>query len=216
MRIPSRGLVAANSSPSVGEQRSQGFPPRRDLMIYWYLKGNDSQGLPERPEIMSWVQNIMVSALDADWDNVEMFAGWLRQQPGRYLDQERWGRPEDFEPANIDTRTWPYSGDLRESPQEVWPGPKHHECNVWLGVLDGADLDRVRAYFASIKWRVPNAVQLFMMDQEELFFRAWMFREGRLQQYSANQLDENDDGFWGDYDIRRHGVERWQTEQGGE
>jgi hypothetical protein len=149
---------------------------------------------------MSWVANIMVSAHSPDRDNVEMFATWLRQQPSRYLDRERWGRPEDFAPANIDQREWPYSGDLQESPHEAWPGPKKHECHVWLGVLNDADLDKVREYFASISWRLPYAVQLFLMDQEQLFFRVWMFREGRFQQYSADQLEEDTDEFWGDYD----------------
>ena len=64
---------------------------------------------------------------------------------------------------------------------------------VWLGVLNSADLDLVVKHFAAVPWRVPRAVQLFVMDQEQLLFRVWMIRDGRLQQYRP---DETDDGFW--------------------
>ena len=84
----------------------------------------------------------------------------------------------------------------------MWPGPKAPECKLWLGVLNGADLDVVRQHFAAIPWRVPSAVQLFVMDQEQLFFRVWMIRDGRLRQYSPDGPDENDEGFWSATDMR--------------
>ncbi|WP_222864434.1 hypothetical protein [Micromonospora sp. WP24] len=40
-------------------------------------------------------------------------------------------------------------------------------------------------------------VQLFVMDQEELFFRIWMIRDGALRQYAPSSPDEEDDEFWG-------------------
>ncbi|MFJ9780773.1 hypothetical protein ACIRSS_14385 [Amycolatopsis sp. NPDC101161] len=51
----------------------------------------------------------------------------------------------------------------------------------------GALLNRVRT--------LPHAVQLFLMDQEQLFFRVWMFRDGELRQYAPEQPDEADPAF---------------------
>lgn len=42
-----------------------------------------------------------------------------------------------------------------------------HECCAWLGVLNHADLVQVLDRFAVMPWRVPNALQLMLMDQEE-------------------------------------------------
>lgn len=139
---------------------------------------------------MSWVANIMVSVTYQDQDNAELFAQWLRMHPGVYLKRQGY-RPEAFEPGGV----LPFSGALSESPDEVWPGPKRHECHVWLGVLNDADQNAVRDYFATIPWCVPNAVQLFLMDQEEFFFRVWMIRDGQLRQYAPLEPDENDDCF---------------------
>jgi hypothetical protein len=152
---------------------------------------------------MSWVQNVIISAHRSDRANLNALAAWLREHPAEYLDRARWGRPEDFDPDNIDRREWPYSGDLAEIPRDAWPGPKYAECNVWIGVLNGADLGQVRARVMSIPWRVPNAVQLFLMDQEERFFRMWMIRGGSLREYPPDKPDENSDDFWGDYFLNR-------------
>jgi hypothetical protein len=160
---------------------------------------------------MSWVQNVIISAHRSDRANLNALAAWLREQPAEYLDRKRW-RPEDFEPANIRQREWPYSGDLAEIPSDAWPGPKYAECIVWIGVLNGADLEKIRARVRSIPWRVPNALQLFLMDQEEQFFRMWMLRGGSLRQYSPDEPDENSDEFWGDYFLNRDGKQRLEPE----
>jgi hypothetical protein len=47
-----------------------------------------------------------------------------------------------------------------------------------------------------VPWHAPNAVQLMLMDQEEWFFRIWMIREGRLQQYAPELPDEDEESFW--------------------
>ena len=44
-------------------------------------------------------------------------------------------------------------------------------------------------------WQVPNAVQLFLMDQEQQYFRVWMLRDGRLPEYLPAEPDENTDDF---------------------
>jgi hypothetical protein len=80
---------------------------------------------------------------------------------------------------------------------------RSHECDVWLGVLNSADLDLVVKHFAAIPRRGPRAVQLFVMDQEQLFFRVWMIRDGRLQQYASDRPDETDDEFWGSQRLKR-------------
>jgi hypothetical protein len=54
----------------------------------------------------------------------------------------------------------------------------------------------VRNRFAGIPWNLPNVVQLLVMDFEELFFRVWMIRDGKLTEYSPQFPRENDDEFW--------------------
>jgi hypothetical protein len=39
-------------------------------------------------------------------------------------------------------------------------------------------------------------VQLFLMDQEEAYFRIWMIRDGELRQYAPLKPGENDEDFW--------------------
>jgi hypothetical protein len=67
---------------------------------------------------------------------------------------------------------------------------------VYAGALNHADLDAVVKHFGSVAWRKPNAVQLFLMDQEQSFFRVWMIRDGALQQYAPTSPGEEDDDFW--------------------
>jgi len=146
---------------------------------------------------MSWVTNIMVSAKLQDRANVEEFARWLGEVPRDYVRPNTWP-PEAWEPGGVfgPGKEQPYCGDLAESPHDVWPGPKVNECTVWLGVLNHADLSAVRRHFAEIPWCLPNAVQLFLMDQEEFYFRVWMIRDGELCQYAPLKPGENDDDFW--------------------
>jgi hypothetical protein len=149
-------------------------------------------------EAMSWVTNVIVSVNHRDRATAGEFAAWLCDRPFEYLKREQWHRdlpypwPED--------REWELggSGALAESPDSVWPGTKVHECCVWLGVLNHADLDKVRDRFAAMPWREPNAVQLMLMDQEEAFFRIWMIRDCQLCEVPLPPPYENDDAFWPD------------------
>jgi hypothetical protein len=145
---------------------------------------------------MSWVTNVMVSVNLDDRNTAAEFAAWLCDRPFDYLKREQWHR--DFPYPWPEEREWqgPYSGALAESPAEVWPGTKVRECSVWLGVLNHADLEKVRARFAAMPWQVPNAVQLMLMDQEECFFRLWMIRDGQLYQVPLPGPYEDEDEFW--------------------
>ncbi|WP_319464164.1 hypothetical protein [Micromonospora sp. RTP1Z1] len=77
-----------------------------------------------------------------------------------------------------------------------WGGYKYPECAVYAGALNHADLDALVEHFGSVQWHTPNAVQLFVMDQEQSFFRVWMVRKGKPQQYAPTSPDEEDDQFW--------------------
>ena len=138
----------------------------------------------------------MFSVQLEDRENAEAFAAWVRDKPYEYLRRESW--PLGLAHPWPEHRKWagPYIGAMARSPASVWPGSKMPECNVWLGVLNTADLDKVRARFAAIPWRTPNAVQLFLMDQEQSFFRLWMLRDGELQEILIPGPGENDDDFW--------------------
>jgi hypothetical protein len=74
-----------------------------------------------------------------------------------------------------------------------WGGTREPECNLWASILNYADLDALHAYVAGLPWRFPAAVQLFVMDQEESYFRLFMFRDGRWQQYAPPPPDDADE-----------------------
>ena len=77
-----------------------------------------------------------------------------------------------------------------------WGGWKSPECCVWAGALNHADVDALVAHACQMEWTVPLAVQLLIMDQEESFFRLWMFRDGEFKQYAPLQPDDNDQAFF--------------------
>jgi hypothetical protein len=66
---------------------------------------------------------------------------------------------------------------------------------VYAGTHAHAHVDAVVEQFGRIPWLVPHAAQLFLMGQEEFYFRLWMIRAGRLQQYAPMSPLEDDDGF---------------------
>ena len=145
---------------------------------------------------MSRVAHLIISVLSADADKVEIFAKWLRERPAHYLRRQAWPAEELERDIDLGVPPWPYSGDLSRLPESVWRGPKNPQCDVWVGLLNGADMELVRKRFAEIPWTHPNAVQMFVMDFEKFFFRLWMIREGKLIEYSPGFPLENDDEFW--------------------
>ncbi|MEA5358484.1 hypothetical protein VA596_02970 [Amycolatopsis sp., V23-08] len=130
---------------------------------------------------MSWVTNMMLSTAMEDWEAAETLSEWLRTEA-----------PRRYDPAALGCG---YLRRLTEGADPPWGGWKSPECAVWAGTLNHADpaavLDRVRR----LPWRAPHAVQLFLMDQEQLFFRVWMMREGELRQYAPERPDEEDPAF---------------------
>ena len=52
------------------------------------------------------------------------------------------------------------------------------------GALNKADLDALLAHVRQVPWQVPPEVQLLIKDQEEDFFRLWMFRDGQLTEFT--------------------------------
>lgn len=132
---------------------------------------------------VSWVANVMVSVDMEDRTLVESLSEWLRREAPR-----GWDTPE---------RGVGFLGETtgRDS---AWGGWKYPECEVWAGALNHADLDAVLDHIAQMPWRCPNALQVFVMDQEESFFRLWMLRDGELRQYAPVSPDENDPNFYSD------------------
>ncbi|MCP2257529.1 hypothetical protein LX15_001214 [Streptoalloteichus tenebrarius] len=110
----------------------------------------------------------MVSIASDDRSNVEALSGWLRTEAPRRL-----------QPTG---RGYGYPRNTTEGEDPPWGGWKYPECEVWAGALNHADLDAVLDRVAAIPWRCPHSVRVFLMDQEQMFFRVWMFRDGRLRQ----------------------------------
>jgi hypothetical protein len=86
-----------------------------------------------------------------------------------------------------------------------WDENAGPEAHVWLGVLNNADLEKVRQHFAAIPWQLPNAVQLFMRDEGEDYFRVWMLRRGQVEQYVTAKPDEQDRDYWPGWWLELHG-----------
>lgn len=128
------------------------------------------------------VTNVMMSVLVDDMQNVEMYSEWLESECPRSA--------EGMDPG---------SGGLKliSGPDVRWGGWKQPECSVFGGVLNAADLDAVKQAFASIKWVHPNAVQLFLMDENEMYFRLWMIRNRELIQCAPLLPPETEEGFFG-------------------
>jgi hypothetical protein len=132
---------------------------------------------------MSRVTNVMLSVMAADRVAAEEFSRWLDEDCPRF-----------------DPRTdWTGCGDLALITNENsrWGGRKYPECTVYAGTLNHAYVVAVVEQFGRMPWRKPHAVQLFLMTQEELFFRVWMIRDGEPRQYAPGSPLEDDDAFWG-------------------
>lgn len=123
---------------------------------------------------MSWVANMMLVAQEMDLEVVETLSDWLKSDCP-------W-RAESVAPGATGV------GFLRDitasGAPHGWGGFKSPECDIWAGALNHADLDAVVAKVASLPWGYPAAVQLLLMDQEETYFRLWMWRDGEFKQYA--------------------------------
>ncbi|WP_410572609.1 hypothetical protein [Amycolatopsis sp. cmx-4-61] len=130
---------------------------------------------------MSWVTNMMLSTAMEDWRAAEALSEWLRTEAPLRHDSAALG-----------------CGYLRrttDGEDRPWGGWKNPECAVWAGALNHADLGAVLDRVRTLPWLAPHAVQLFLMDQEQLYFRVWMFRDGELRQYAPEKPDEEDPAF---------------------
>lgn len=131
---------------------------------------------------MSWVANVMVSVDMGDSENAEALSEWLRTEAPRQSSPE---------PRGVG-----YLRLLTGRENEQWGGWKVPECDLWAGTLNHADLDALRQRFFETPWREPNAAQLLVMDQNEVFFRLWMIRGGELRQFAPLAPSENDEDFY--------------------
>jgi hypothetical protein len=131
---------------------------------------------------MSWVANVMVSVDMDDNQNAEALSEWLRTEAPLRSTSERRGVG--------------YLRLLTSAEDSRWGGWKAPECEVWAGALNHADLDAVRQRFFETPWREPNAAQLFVMDQDEGFFRLWMVRGDELQQFAPLVPSEDEEVFY--------------------
>ena len=72
-----------------------------------------------------------------------------------------------------------------------WGGWKSPECNIWAGTLNKAELDPVMDRIASLPWQYPQKVQVFLMDQEQQYFRLYMLRGSPWRQYAPIENDQD-------------------------
>jgi hypothetical protein len=120
--------------------------------------------------VMSWVSNVLVSFDMTDLDTANELNRWLAEDAPQREDSG--------------IRGVGLLGDLVGIEASPWRGPKFPECRLWGGTLNKADLGAVIAKFESLPWQVPAAAQIFIQDQEQSYFRLWMIRNGRADQYA--------------------------------
>lgn len=121
---------------------------------------------------MSWVANLILTTDPIDEARGAELSRWLRDQaPTRH------GAGRGV-------------GSLVRT--ETWGGWKNPECTVFTGVLNHADIDAVVRYVESMPWAHPEFLQLLIQDQEEGFFRLWMYRAGRMVELTPppRQIEE--------------------------
>jgi len=121
---------------------------------------------------VSWVSNVLLSVDIEDREVLDVFNRWLRHEAPRRNGVRGTGVGE--------------LGDLVGEDAPGWGGPKYPECRLWGGALNHADLEAVVGKFGALPWRVPAGAQLFVMDQEQSYFRLWMIRDGALRQYAPD------------------------------
>ncbi|MCI4066173.1 squamosa promoter-binding protein 15 [Micromonospora sp. R77] len=121
--------------------------------------------------------NLMIQADGADSGTVQAFSAWLEREAPRRTD----GTPEmsDRRPRGVGSLK-----DLTDPQANYWGGWKNPECQLWGGALNHADLEAVLRQVQTMPWRYPAAVQVFLMDQNQTYFRLYMFRDGAWNQYA--------------------------------
>lgn len=130
---------------------------------------------------VSWVANLMIQADPEDRTTVRALSEWLEHEAPRAYDNQVHGVG--------------WLKDLTDPDDNQWGGGKNPECDLWAGALNHADLNAVLARIGTLPWRFPGCVQVFLMDQEQSYFRLHMFRDGRLRQYEP-PADGDDQHAW--------------------
>jgi hypothetical protein len=115
---------------------------------------------------MSWVTNVLVSVHPADERLLPGLSDWLEHEAPR--------RAGGGGGPGVGTL-----GNLTE-PFDRWGGWKAPECRLWGGALNYCDLDALLRRVGGMPWQNPDCVQLFIMDQEDMTFRPYMFHGGAL------------------------------------
>lgn len=124
---------------------------------------------------VSWVANLLVSANLADATTVERLSDWLRTDCP-------WNSESVPPGAKGVGFLKPIAGS--SAPRELWGGWKHPESHVWAGALNHASIPAIIDHIGTLPWTTPAAVQLLIQDQEESYFRLYMWRDGRFQQFA--------------------------------
>jgi len=91
------------------------------------------------------------------------------EQPGLGVVAKATGRP-DSPLTNI------ADGDAAN----FWGGSKFPEVDVWAGAINYMDLQATLDHLASIPWKEPENVQVFIQGQDEDRFSVYEFRDGQL------------------------------------
>lgn len=105
---------------------------------------------------MSWVTNIILSYSLGEY--TEKRIAEVNQFFGSVPDRHEGGNYEEEPLASVES---------------VWEGKgKALECNVFIGAYNYFPLEDFLVHLRSVTWEEPEAVQLFVKDQEDSKFQA--------------------------------------------
>jgi len=82
-------------------------------------------------------------------------------------------------------KTTRFGERLLRLPGEPWGGSKQPEAVIFAAALRDFDCTGLITRVGETAWSWPDAVQLFIRDQEDASFGVWMFVDGVFRQVLA-------------------------------
>lgn len=79
---------------------------------------------------------------------------------------------------------------------EAWGGFKLPAATIWAGVANYLDVNAFVAEIERVPWRRSEAVQAFIRDDGDPWFRMYMIRDGVARQYAPPPPEGEQDRPW--------------------
>lgn len=132
---------------------------------------------------MSRTTEIVLHVGAEDEDLLTELSFWLQAEAPRV--DERVGGPTGH--------LLPLTGEMGA---EAWGGFKSPSSTIWAGVANHLDVNAFVAEIERLPWRRSEAVQAFIRDDGDPWFRVYMIRDGAARQYAPPPPEGEQDRPW--------------------